>query len=208
LEIGGSGFPVLLSLQKFDTSLGRLEAIDITLTSTALLQAEVLNFNPGTATFADADACGSVTVTGLDGVQSVVPLSTVPFSGSISGGSFSSWSSVLGPETTLSVSAASHVAATDFGAYDESGSGGSLNFPLDASFSGSYSGEDSSGLFFTGQAGDYGSIQIEYTYDAAPDSWSLFPELCLLCVCGMAGFGREAKRSVKTGETKLPLPCG
>jgi len=180
--IGGSDFPALLTLPKFDASLGNLTDIEIYLSAIGILQSDV--YNLGVATdFINAQATGIITATGPDGTESLVTLATAPFNGSIGSGAF-----VQGPDVSLSGTGASHVALSDFREYEENGIGGGLDFSLDATLNSSGNGPP--GLFFGGDAGVYGALEVVYTYAPVPEPRSLFPELSLLGVCGFAGFDR------------------
>ncbi|MGA3181690.1 MAG: choice-of-anchor E domain-containing protein [Verrucomicrobiota bacterium] len=177
-SVGGDDFPVNLAFPQFDASLGDLTGIEVTLTTTGLLQADVSNVGAAT-TFSDAEASGTITVSGPDGEQSLLTLTTTPFSGSIAAGTPASPTYSLGPQTSLSLQSVSEVPSSDFSAYEASGSGGSLEFPLDAAFDGSSSGNGPSSLSFAGDASAFGSVEVDYTYMAAvPEpgqllSWSL-----------------------------------
>jgi len=166
LAVNGYDFPVILTFPRFDASLGSLTDIQVTLTTTGLLQADVANTGAA-ATFINAEAAGTITVSGPDGAQLSVNLTTTPFSGSIAAGTPASPAYSLGPQTSLSAQDISHVPSADFAAFEASGSGGSLQFPLDAAFAGSFSGNGPSGLSFAGNASAFGSVQVEYTYVAA-----------------------------------------
>ena len=192
LAVGGPDFSALLTLPKFDDSLGILTSIELDLTMTDLLQADVANIGAATA-FINAAASGTITVTGADGVQSVVTLATTPFSGSIASGTSASPTYSLGPASSLWGRGVSDVPLSDFGAYEANGSGGSVDFPLNATFDGSVSGNGPSQLSFAGNASVYGSLEIDYTYSmAVPEPGNLL-SLSFLCFCGIAGLNRARR---------------
>lgn len=158
LLVGESDFPVQLAFQKFDTLLGTLTDVVISLTSMDYMQSEVLNFGPA-ATFQDARISAMVAVTGADGIQTSDMLATTPFSGSLAAGP----SQVLGPAVGGTVSDSSHVAPANFGTY-EAGGGGAFNYSLNAISFGTVSGTGGPELFFGYQAGSYGLVEIDYYY--------------------------------------------
>ncbi len=181
LAIGGSAFPVVLDLPQFNTALGSLVEIDLTLKTTGVLQAEVLNTGAAT-NFSNASATGTITVTGPAGVQSQLVLTTTPFSGSVGLGTLSSPTLTLGPAASLSGQDDSTVAPADFGAYEDNGSGGQVGLSLNAVFSGNYGGMGPMDVSFSGEPGDYGSLEVDYMYEAAvPEPQNLF----LLGLCGV-----------------------
>ena len=173
------------ALPEFNTALGHLTDIQITLTTDGLLQADVINFGPA-ADFINAQAKETVTMAAPGGAHSTVSLATTPFSGSIAAGA-----SVQGPVVLLAGTDASHVAPADFSAYEYSGGGGST---LDVNLSGApfYDGAGPIGLFFGGDASAYGSVEIQYDYTAVPETGALWAELGILA-CGFAGFSRLSR---------------
>jgi hypothetical protein len=186
--IGGSDFPASVALQKFDTSLGHLTDIQLILTTDGLLQADVINFGAA-ADFFNAQAVGTVTATAAGGAQSTVSLATTPFSGSIGAGA-----SVQGPLVSLVGTDVSQVALSAFGDYEFSGSGGGIGSTLDVNLLGAatYDGAGPVGLFFGGDAGTYGSVEIKYDYAAVPETGSLWADLGILA-CGFAGLSRLSR---------------
>ena len=197
LAVGGGdpifptvGFPMDLALPKFDTSLGALTGIQITVTTDAILQADVFNIGPAAA-FTGAYASGTIQVDGPNGAASSVTLETTPFSGSLATGTFSTPTYDLGPAATGVGSGVSDVSPANFGLYEYSGGSPDWEASLDAAFASTfYSG--TGGVFFGGRASAYGSVEVDYTY-TAPEAWTLWPELSLIGVCGVAGLDRARR---------------
>jgi hypothetical protein len=191
LGVNETDFPVVLSLPEFDTSLGSLTGIQVTLNTTGLLEAEVENVGAA-ASFTSAAASGPITVSGPDGAAASVTPPTASFSGSIGSGTPSSPVFTFGPQTSLAGAGVSQVPASDFAAYEASG-GGSLDFPLNAVFNGSFSGNGVSSLSFTGNASVYGSVEVDYTYSAAVPEPEDLLSLGLLCFGAFAGLRHREK---------------
>jgi hypothetical protein len=166
LPVAVNNFPIDLTLPQFNESLGSLTGIQLTLTTTGLLQSEVANVGPS-ATFSNAAASGTITVSGPEALQAFVNLSTTPFNGSIAAGTPLSPTFSLGPQTSLSGQGMSQVPLSDFGAFETGGAGGNFDFSLNADLNGSFSGNGPSGLSFAGDATAFGSVQVNYTYVSA-----------------------------------------
>lgn len=129
-SVNGDDFPVILAFPQFDASLGNLTDIQVTLTTTGLLEADVANAGAAT-TFNNAEATGTITVSGPDGAQSSVTLTTTPFSGSITSGTPALPAYSLGPQTSFSGEGVSQVPLSAFGTYESVGSGGSFSFSVE-----------------------------------------------------------------------------
>jgi len=205
LAVDGDDFPATITLPQFDASLGNLIDIQVTLTTTGILQADVANAGAAT-TFINAEASGTIAVSGPDGAQSSVTLTTTPFSGSIASGTPALPAYSLGPQTSISGEGVSHVPLSAFGAYEAIGSGGSLSFPLHGAFSGTFSGNGSSGLSFAGNASAFGSVEIDYNYATTVPEPGQLLSLSLLCFGGLAGLNRLRRtRSSKTSSRPVIL---
>jgi hypothetical protein len=183
--VNGDNFPINLTFPQFDASLGDLTDIQVTLTTTGFLLADVANTGAAT-TFTDAAATGTIAVSGPDGALSSVTLTTTAFGGSIASGTTALPAHSLGPQTSISGEGVSHVPLSAFPAYEAIGSGSSFNFPLNAVFNGSVSGQGASGVSFAGDASAYGSAEIDYSYVTnVPEPGQLLP-LSVLCFGGWA----------------------
>ncbi len=199
LAIGGPDFPAQLAFPEFNISLGDLTDIEVTLTTTAALWVDVDNAGAA-AVFANAQAAGTITVSGPNGTETSASLVTTPFSGSVASGAF-----VQGPEASLSSASVSHVALLDFGAYEGNGDR-SLDFPLNATWSGTFSGTGPPGLLFAGDASAFGSVEIDYSYvTAVPEPGNLL-SLSLLCFGGLAGINRLCRARSSKPSDSVDIP--
>jgi len=187
--VNGDNFPVIFNFPQFDTALGELNDIQVTLTTTGFLLADVANTGAA-ATFSDAQATGTITLSGPDGAQSSLTLTTTPFSGSIASGTPATPAHSLGLQISVSGQSVSHVPLSGFGAYEAVGSAGSFNFPLNAAFAGSPSGHGASGVSFAGDASAFGSIEIDYNYATTVPEPGQLLSLSLLYFGGLAGINR------------------
>jgi hypothetical protein len=197
LTIGSADFPAQLSFQKFDTSLGSLSDIVITITSQDILQSAVVNLGAATS-FQNAQSSATITVTGSDGTQTSDALATVPFSSPIGAGSFSDATQVLGPAVQGSDSASSMVSAADFSAYEWDGTGSeSLVYGLTASSPGISSGFGNPLTYFGLAAYSYGQAEIDYYYNSvsAPEPGTLAAGISALGFCAMAMARAHGKKT-------------
>ncbi len=187
-----------LTFQKFDSSLGTLTDIVITLTSKDGASAQVANLDPSHAqTFQNAQTKTTTTVTiaGL-GVQTVGALpKTRPWSGTVPGAA-----SLTGPSVSAMFSSVIHVADGGFGAYEADG-GGSFSEELTASSTSWSTGRASSSRLFFGYTADTcGSVEIDYCYEPAvfspiPEAGSLIAGLGVLGLAGISMVRARAKNA-------------
>jgi hypothetical protein len=185
LVLGGPDLPASLPLEKFNTALGNLTGIELTLTSDVNLQAQVFNATGATASFTGAQASATLTLNAPGSVVPTLTLSTTPFSDSVAAGA-----SAVGPQTLLSASDVMDIPSADFSAYEYSGGGSSS---LSANLTGTpcYVGNGPAGLFFGGSASTYGTVEIQYQYSSnVPDVGALLPEVGLL-LCGFAAMKKS-----------------
>jgi hypothetical protein len=197
LTVGGSAFPFSLTLPKFNSALGTLTGVDVTVRTTDYLSARLVNVGAAT-TFTGAEAMGTTGVAGLAGALSSVTLTTTPFDGDIGAGSFFSPALYLGPAVSGSGMGSSLVPFSGFGAYEANG-GGSLDFSVDASFNGTSEGTAIPGVFFGSTASVLGSVSVDYTYVAsAPEGGDLLT-YGLICLGGMAGWACAFRPRVARG---------
>jgi hypothetical protein len=192
LTVDGTSFPLSLTLPRFDTALGTLTGVGVEVNTTDYLSGRLVNLGAATV-FTGAAASGTIGVTGLAGTQSLVTLATTPFSGFLSAGSLFSPTYYLGPAATASGSGSSVIPNSDFGAYEANG-GGNLDFVVDASYNGTFSGDAPGGAaFFGGEASVFGTVTVDYNYVAsAPEGGSLF-SYGVLCFGGLIGCGRSLR---------------
>jgi hypothetical protein len=178
---GQTTFPIALNLSKFDPSLGTLNDIILTLSSTDIVGSEVLNVTGSTQSYLGASVSGAtVTVTGPDSLQtSSLPMSAGPFSGTVAPNSVVHAGSTTEVATAITV----HVQPADFGNYTGSGV---VSVGLSASSSSAQpSGSGSPSLFFGWYADGYGSVEIEYDYTAVPEPGTMCAGLAAISVCGI-----------------------
>lgn len=179
LLFGGSGFPASFSFQKFDPSIGTLDAVTITLDSTDVVQATVINLGSGT-TFQNAQATATVTLLDLTGSDLNTTLTTDPFSGSIDAGTVSSptfaYGSLLQGQTSSTLS----VTPQSLNLYEWDGVGQN-SFDLSLSAIESTTGVGSGNVFFSGTANWYGSVEVDYVY-SVPE-----PNCLSLAILGFSG---------------------
>lgn len=183
----GDDFPVEVPFLKFDSSLGTLTGVTITLTSTFSLQSSVYNIGSA-AVFQGAVAQASVTLTDLTGAPLQAALGTLPFSGSIGAGDFSNPAVVSGPVTQNTITTSLFISQADLSLYERTGSGDAnsmLRLEADAT-----PGTDgmTETVFFGANASVYGTVVIDYQYQpmASPvpePSWGGFGAVAL---CGIA----------------------
>jgi len=185
IAFGSSAYPEMLSLPEFNTSLGNLTDISISLMTTATLQSDIINLGPAT-TFTGAIATGTMTLSGLTGASLSTSLATVPFDGAVGAGTIASPVVVQGAAATLTGFASAHIASADFAAYEYPGVG-SPAMPFDANFLAGAAGTGPSGLFFGDLASADGFVEVSYTYTPAsvPESATVWAGLCALGCCGL-----------------------
>jgi hypothetical protein len=146
------------TLPKFDTSLGTLTGITITLSTSVTAEVDIFNATGSPAAFTNATATIPVTLTSPTETVSTTTTATTPTG--IAAPGFSAF-----PGLTSNTSSTVTVALANFGQYEGVG-GGSASYS--AAFSGgSYSGSSIPGVFFGGTATAGGITSITYTYSPA-----------------------------------------
>ncbi len=189
LVLGGPDLPASLTLEKFNTALGHLTDIELTLTSDVNLQAQVFNASGATASFTGAQASATLTLNAPGSVAPTLTLSTAPFSDSVAAGA-----SAAGPQTLLSASDAMAISPANFSAYEYSG-GASSSLSADLTGTPSYFGNGPAGLFFGGSASTYGTVEVQYQYSSnVPDVGAPLAEVGLL-LCGFAAMKKYWRAS-------------
>lgn len=160
-----------LAVTKFDTTLGTLTGISITVSSQASADIGVINNTSNDLQFTDAFASSKVTVSTTVGTTTSVEVaaSTDSVSGTATA---NSTTNVIGPLGPVVTSAAAIIAAADFGNYQGVGVG-TVDLKVDAGV-GNYGGSGPTGLFFGGSTtvASYVTITYEYTPAAVPEPTS------------------------------------
>ncbi len=196
------GSSATLSVGAFDTSLGTLDSVTITMTSFDTVTSDVFNYAMGNLSYSDATATVPVTVTATVPVN-VTPLiglttsatgAAGPASGTVSAGACLT---VASTSFLPQASTIASIAPGDFSLYEGAGDI-SINLTV-ANLAGTYSGTSGSGLFFGGNGFSYGSIEVDYGYTAPPAPPSV-PEpgaigagLAALSLCGIR-LARQLRR--------------
>lgn len=184
------GAEASLSFPMFDPSLGTLTDIMIKLTSNDSVQSIVYNPSSSRAGYyTGANATSTVTVTALSGVSTTATLHAGPGSGTIQPNSF-----VTATTQSGTVASSVHVQSSVFEQYIGSGDQ-TFDVTVQQSagiYSGSYS-SPSAQLFFGGDACSFGSVEIDYTYAAVPETSTVFAGLTALTVSAVV-----ASRALRT----------
>lgn len=193
LVFGGSGFPASFSFQKFDPTIGTLDAVTITLSSTDAVQASVINIG-GATTFQNAQATATITLVDLAGSHLDTTLATDPFSGSIATGTLSIPTFAYGPLVQGQTSSTLSVTPQSLDLYKWDGVGQStFDLSLTAIESSSGVGVGSGDIFFSGTANSYGSIEVDYLY-SVPEPCCL--GLAIVCLGGVLTARRLRSHSI------------
>jgi len=167
LQVGSPDFPVTLAVPDFNSSLGTLESVTLTLTSTVGGSVEIYNLTNSPQSFTNAFATMTVDVTGPDkSAVSVTPSAFVP-SGIANAGVYVLTS--FTPDSSHGNGTASaSVKARYLGEYEAPGGLGTVDLTLSSSGSGSYGGAALlDALAFAGAADAYGDVKVVYEYRTA-----------------------------------------
>lgn len=175
------------SLPEFNTSLGTLDSVTLTIDATGTADVRVLNIGPSSETFTDATATTPVTLTGPGPVSTSVSLSAGPISGTALP-FFPSFFVNDFPGLAASASGFVDVPTADFGMYEGTGSM-MVTVTVDAS-NGSYAGTGPSTLLFGGSAsaGAVTTITYDFTPSTTPPPPPI-PEPATMSMVGGAMFG-------------------
>jgi len=164
LAVGAPAFPVDVELPEFNSDLGTLTGVSLTLTSTVGGSVSVINFTSSAQAFSNAFAQMTVDVTGPDGTAVSISPSAVVASGVAAAGPF-----VFSDFTPVSGTGSSTAAAANLSLYEAAG-GGQLQLAIDSSGVGTYGGSGVPGTVgFSGNANAYGDLKVAYSYIAIPE---------------------------------------
>jgi hypothetical protein len=163
---GSDSFSSTLSFAPFNTALGTLDGITLTLDSTETVSVEVINIYSSPLSFTDATASFPIIANALNGLSASVTGSAGPISGIAS--TYPPANGFSGGTENLNISTA--VPSADFSLYE----GGSYDITV-GSGPGTYAGTPGIGLpveFFGGSVTASGDVKIDYNYtpSSVPDS--------------------------------------
>ena len=171
-------FSTLLTFNTFDTSLGTLTSVTITVTETGTVTSSVTNTGTTSESYTAASSTGTVTVTGPAGATTSTSLSTSPASGTIGGGN----TLVVGTNTGTASPATVSVPTADFPSYETPPA--SLTYTVTAAGTVTSTGTSPSGdVFFGGGATVSGNVEVVYNYTTTVPEPASFAMLAL----GMGG---------------------
>lgn len=178
---GADSFSDSLSFGGFNPSLGTLTGISITLDTTEVVSAGVINLTGASQGFANANASVPISVTALDSLSATVTGSAGPFAGTVN--PFPPVDYIAGSADILTKTV--QVSSADFSLYES----GLYNLTV-AADAGTYSGTQTTGyggVYFGGTETATGSVVVDYTYTSVPDSslpvWltaGIFAGLCVV----------------------------
>jgi hypothetical protein len=146
-----------ITFNKFDTSLGVLNSVTLSLNTSVTAEIDVFNLSGKAQTFSNATASVPVKITGPDGTNFTVTSVAGPISGSVS--SLVGITPFIGNATATGNTT---VAPANFGNYSGWG-GGNLTVTF-AGLGGTYSGKAPSYVFFGGSANAGGTLTLTYNY--------------------------------------------
>lgn len=149
-----------LDVLKFDTSLGTLTGITITVSAEATASLDIFNNTNNAMSFTNASSSSDVTVSTTAGSATSVTV-TAATTG-VSDTAQPGMNSFPGPSSGVVNSAPAIISPADFSLYEGNGSN-TIALNVDAS-AGHYSGTGASGLFFGGSTTVASNVTITYEY--------------------------------------------
>ncbi len=176
------------TLPAFDTSLGTLKSVELTLTNNSVADVRIFNFSSSTLPFSDASETVGLTISG-GGLSSTVTVKAGPFSGVATPG-LNSFSGLTNSDSK-SVTITSGLAG-----FENPPNGVNLSFSA-VSTVGNYTGTGDSNLFFSGSAVEGGVTTLVYSYDttsaATPE-----PAMFGVLAAGLIGLGFSARKRLRS----------
>ena len=163
-------FPTSVSAPAFDSNLGTLDSVTVTLDATVEGNVVVWNYNvPGNPeAFTNATSSADVTVSGPAGTSiSAMPTSTV--ASGIAAGPFGT-GTYFTPTAEPAASSSANVDPNVYSSYEIAG-GGMLLFLVDSDGGGTFGGHavNNGQVAFGGNAAVSGDIMVAYTYTVIPE---------------------------------------
>jgi hypothetical protein len=175
------------TLAGFNTALGTLDSIQISISTTATAEVDVFNITGGPLPFTNATASVPVTVKGPDATTTSVTLVAGPIAGIANPGAN------MFPGIPGSGSSSIFVPVADFATYENPG-GTPVSFMV-SSVGGTYSGSGAAGqLFFGGLAVAGGTTTVVYTYDTVVTTTTPEPTTMALFGSAFVGLGLIRRR--------------
>jgi hypothetical protein len=184
-------FSDTFSLPGFDSALGTLDAITITLDASGSADVVVDNTTSSSQSFSDANATIPVSLTGPGGLTTTVSLSAGPFSGTVP-----PTTTVTLPGSPGSVTGTITVPSADFSLFE--GMGLIVGMDVNAG-SGTFSGTSSPGVFFGGSSTLGALTSISYSFSPASTT---IPEPATVALFGGAllVMGSLLKKTLRAGK--------
>ena len=189
------------TLKGFDTKLGKLTAVEFTLTNNATAVVQVQNNNHVAVDYTDASASIGLLVTGPGGISDLATYTATSAAGSVPEATeyIIGGQTIWVPSTTTVASSSGStvhsVAPTNLGDFEV----GSIALSYEAtSPGGSYSGKSTStNVFFGGTVYTGGVAEITYTYTTVPE-----PSTWAMMGLGFAGLGFAGMRSTRKSAAR------
>ena len=190
-------FTLSVNLPTFDTGLGTLTGVQLTLTTNASVQEFVINLGTA-ATYSNAIGSSTVTVTDPNNAVTTAVAQTTGYTGTLGPGVLSGASSTnpmfVATPTLIAASSTVAIPTVDFSTYEGAGVG-SVTFQVAATNGGSGSSTGSS-TAFGASSSSYGTLAVTYTYSPVPVPEPSSVALLGLGVGAIVTVGRARRRTV------------
>jgi hypothetical protein len=183
-----SPFTNSFSLANFNTALGTLTSVTITLAYSTTGEVDIFNDTSSNQTFTNAESSVPLTLTGPDGLSQTVDAVAGPISGTVVPGE-NKFPGLTGTGT-LTI----NVPSADFGAFEIPPSATTDTYSV-AGNMGTFSGMSVTGVFFGGEAVAGGVTTVTYDYvipSATPE-----PTTMVMMGAALVGLGLLRKKSFK-----------
>jgi hypothetical protein len=160
LEVNSGDFPIDLSLPQFNTALGPLDSVILSLTTTVTGSLGAINLTSVAQPFTDAFASVPITLTDPSGQTLTQTTAATLASGTANAGflTVTYLPTVTGTATGSSFT-------SSLAAYEAAGAPGMVELEVSSDQNATVGGASSAGaLAFFGTANVYGEVQVAYTY--------------------------------------------